>query len=204
MSPGAARGRVVGAVTVCSVLLLGASAAVAAAPTGPDESPDPTTSQVAESIMVHDPSGSVEVIDPSGSVRSFDLSRAVSTLETETTDGEDTVVTLDSDILFDFGSAELSAEAGARIGQLVADVPQGAGVSVTGHTDSIGDDAANLELSQRRAQAVAGAVGAARGDLVLDVQGRGKTEPVAPNASGGEDDPEGREQNRRVELRYTG
>lgn len=204
MSPRAAPGRVVRAVAVCSALLLGTAAVAVAAPTGPDESPDPTASQLAESITIYDPSGSVEVRDLSGSVRSFDLSRSVSTVETETTDGDDTVVTLDSDILFEFGSADLSPEAGARIGELVADVRPGAAVSVTGHTDSIGDDAANVELSQRRAQAVAGAVGAARGDLVLDVQGRGETEPVAPNTSGGEDDPEGREQNRRVELRYTG
>lgn len=55
-----------------------------------------------------------------------------------------------------------------------------------------------------RAQAVADAVAAARPDLVLEVAGRGEAEPAAPNEQGGEDNPEGREQNRRVELRYTG
>jgi len=133
------------------------------------------------------------VWDPSGSVEP---------LETETTQGDETVVSLDSDILFAFGSAEVSPVATERIGQLVVEIPQGAAVSVIGHTDSVGDDAANLELSRQRAQAVAAAITAARPDLALDVQGRGETEPVAPNSSGGEDNPEGREQNRRVEIRY--
>jgi outer membrane protein OmpA-like peptidoglycan-associated protein len=38
----------------------------------------------------------------------------------------------------------------------------------------------------------------------MDVQGFGEDRPVAPNERGGEDDPAGRAQNRRVELRFTG
>lgn len=86
----------------------------------------------------------------------------------------------------------------------MTDLPQTAAVQVTGYTDSIGTDAANLALSQQRAQAVAAAITAARADLKLEIRGRGAADPVAPNTSGGQDDPEGRRLNRRVEIRYTG
>ena len=38
----------------------------------------------------------------------------------------------------------------------------------------------------------------------LTVTGHGDTDPVAPNSKGGEDNPEGRAENRRVEIRYDG
>jgi outer membrane protein OmpA-like peptidoglycan-associated protein len=75
---------------------------------------------------------------------------------------------------------------------------------VHGHTDSVGTPQANLALSRARADAVATAIRGARPDLALDVQGFGEDRPVAPNERGGEDDPAGRAQNRRVELRFTG
>ena len=146
--------------------------------------------------------GSVTTYDPAGSVTTYSVEGSVRTVETERQDAGQTVVSLDSDILFAFGSAALPAPATARIGQLVADLPQGVAVAVTGHTDSIGQPAVNLRLSQARAQAVAAAVTAARRDLRLTVAGRGDTQPVAPNTSGGKDDPAGRALNRRVELRY--
>ena len=71
---------------------------------------------------------------------------------------------------------------------------------MTGHTDSIGDDASNLTLSQQRAQAVADAISAARSDLRLTVVGKGESDPVEPNEQGGEDNPEGRAKNRRVTV----
>ena len=83
-------------------------------------------------------------------------------------------------------------------------VPRGATVTIGGHTDSIGTTASNQKLSQRRAQAVATVVKAARSDLKLSVKGYGESRPVAPNTSGGKDDPDGRAQNRRVEIRYGG
>lgn len=113
-----------------------------------------------------------------------------------------TVVTLRSDVLFSFGRATMPPSAPARIAALVAGVPRGAAVKVYGHTDSVGSPAANLALSRARARAVAAAVRAARPDLRLDVRGFGETRPVAPNTSGGRDDPGGRAKNRRVELRY--
>jgi outer membrane protein OmpA-like peptidoglycan-associated protein len=140
---------------------------------------EPTQRQVAASIQVWDPSGSV------------------STLEDQSIEGDEVVVRLSSDILFAFGSAELPPSAPAQISEILADVPEGAAVEVTGHTDDIGSDTSNQSLSERRAQAVAGAIGTARPDLELTVDGRGESEPIAGN-----DDPEDRQLNRRVEIRF--
>ena len=69
-------------------------------------------------------------------------------------------------------------------------------LEVDGYTDSIGSDAYNEKLSLRRANAVKEylqqhGVAASR----MTVKGFGKSNPVASNAT-----PEGRAQNRRVEL----
>jgi outer membrane protein OmpA-like peptidoglycan-associated protein len=70
-------------------------------------------------------------------------------------------------------------------------------VEVAGHTDNVGRDAYNMDLSQRRAKAVMDyftgkGVAADR----LSAKGYGETQPVASNAKA-----DGRAQNRRVELR---
>lgn len=124
-------------------------------------------------------------------------------LESQTTDGAEQVVTLSADILFTFDESDLSDAAAARIGDLVDGVPNGAAVGIGGHTDSLGSTAYNKKLSAARAKAVADVIGDARPDLDLTVKGFGEADPVAPNTSGGEDDPEGRAKNRRVEIRYT-
>ena len=69
-------------------------------------------------------------------------------------------------------------------------------VEVIGHTDSTGSAAYNQDLSQRRAQSVAGILSAAgvNANRVVAV-GRGASQPVASNATA-----EGRAQNRRVEI----
>lgn len=121
-----------------------------------------------------------------------------------TTSGGSTVVTLDTDVLFEFAEAELGESAQEAVAEAVADVPDGAKVTVVGHTDSVGSDAANLKLSKERAQAVADVIEDERDDLELDVSGKGEKDPVADNDKGGEDNPEGREKNRRVEIRYQG
>ena len=70
-------------------------------------------------------------------------------------------------------------------------------LSIEGHTDSEGDDTYNQTLSERRAAAVkAFLVTSYRIDAArLQTQGLGENKPVADNAT-----PEGRQQNRRVEL----
>ena len=69
-------------------------------------------------------------------------------------------------------------------------------ITVVGHTDSVGDTQANLDLSGRRAAAVADYL-TQRGVLRnrMAVQSRGEAEPIADNATEA-----GRAQNRRVEM----
>ena len=73
-------------------------------------------------------------------------------------------------------------------------------LDVEGHTDSVGDDAYNQRLSERRAEAVAQRL-AAQGVPAANItsKGFGETSPVASN-----DTAAGRQQNRRVELVVTG
>lgn len=69
-------------------------------------------------------------------------------------------------------------------------------VDVIGHADSVGEDAYNLDLSQRRANNVANVLqssGVASSRILRD--GRGERDPIASNATDS-----GRAQNRRVEV----
>jgi outer membrane protein OmpA-like peptidoglycan-associated protein len=110
------------------------------------------------------------------------------------------------DILFEFGKADLTRDSRAKVHD-VADVlrqpnVRNRTVSVEGHTDSIGSDEYNLRLSQRRAEAVAGAL-AANGvdERRVRTKGLGKRYPIAPNQNpDGSDNPAGRAKNRRVEV----
>lgn len=70
-------------------------------------------------------------------------------------------------------------------------------VDVTGHTDSTGSSSHNQQLSERRAASVAEyLVAQGNNPKRFQVIGMGQTEPVASNST-----PEGRAQNRRVEIR---
>ncbi len=70
-------------------------------------------------------------------------------------------------------------------------------ISIEGHTDSVGDDAANQDLSKRRAASVKAYLMEKYSieDARLQSQGFGESKPVDSN-----DTPEGRQNNRRVEL----
>ena len=48
------------------------------------------------------------------------------------------------------------------------------------------------------------AIKEARSDIKTEVKGFGDSKPIEPNKKGGKDNPEGREKNRRVEIRYDG
>ena len=110
-----------------------------------------------------------------------------------------------SDVLFDFGSAQLRPAAFEALqgilGQIRSVYPYPA-IRVVGHTDSIGTDAANDALSQRRGEAVRRwLIEAGIPQQYITVEGMGKRQPVAPNVfPNGADNPEGRARNRRVEL----
>jgi len=72
-------------------------------------------------------------------------------------------------------------------------------VVIEGHTDNVGEDAANLTLSEQRANAVKEfLIKEGCNPSQLNTKGFGKTKPVAPN-----DTDKGRAKNRRVELKLT-
>jgi len=96
----------------------------------------------------------------------------------------------------------LDAKGRASLDPLLADLPVDARLTVRGHSDSPGSDAANLTQSRRRADAVAAYLVAHGVDIDrIDVVALGEKRPIAPNANlDGTDDPEGRARNRRVEV----
>lgn len=136
--------------------------------------------------------------------RVTELDPRITPFESQTTEGAETVITLASDILFAFGEDTIGPAAETKIQELVADVPGGATVQVHGHTDSISGRGFNQTLSEERAETVAEVIREDRPDLDLDVEGFGMDDPEEPNELNGEDNPEGRALNRRVEIRYDG
>lgn len=107
------------------------------------------------------------------------------------------MVTL-NDVLFETNRAELKPTAIRRLGDLVEVLQENPGraVLVEGHADSTGTHGYNLDLSQRRADAVRAFLvqSGITPDRVV-ATGYGEGYPVASNATS-----TGRQQNRRVEL----
>ena len=101
-------------------------------------------------------------------------------------------------LLFDFDSAELRPESITELERVVKfmnDVPF-ATVLVQGHTDSVGGDAYNLSLSDRRAKAVFDYLSSRGVDPArVKSEGKGEADPIADNKTA-----EGRQENRRVML----
>ena len=83
-----------------------------------------------------------------------------------------------------------------EIGTMLKDHPE-LRIAIEGHTDSDGEDAYNQTLSEKRAAAVKAYLIATYGiqDSRLQTAGFGESKPVEDNAT-----PEGKQQNRRVEL----
>jgi outer membrane protein OmpA-like peptidoglycan-associated protein len=107
-----------------------------------------------------------------------------------------------SDVLFRSGSFELlpgARERLAKVSGIVLAYPS-LHVAVEGHTDSVGGDQYNQDLSEHRAQAVRDYfVQQGIPSSAVEARGFGKSEPIASN-----DTAEGRQQNRRVELVLSG
>lgn len=107
-----------------------------------------------------------------------------------------------SDVLFSTGSFELAPDAReklAKVSGIVLAYP-GLRLQVEGHTDNVGGDDYNQQLSERRAQSVRDYLvsqGIAADTIVS--RGFGKTMPIAGNETA-----DGRRQNRRVELVLSG
>jgi len=125
-----------------------------------------------------------------------DLQRQISELNAKATD-RGLVVTI-GDLLFETGKAELKGGAASNLNKLSAFLNKypDRTVTIEGHTDSVGSDDYNLNLSQRRANSVQQfllnqGIASSR----LSASGKGENFPVASNESSS-----GRQMNRRVEV----
>jgi outer membrane protein OmpA-like peptidoglycan-associated protein len=102
-------------------------------------------------------------------------------------------------IQFDFGKATIRPESNKLLDEAVKVLQQypELRISVSGHTDNVGDAQKNLELSQARADSVktfftSKGIDASR----IETRGAGMNEPVADNATD-----KGRQENRRIEFK---
>lgn len=119
--------------------------------------------------------------------------------------GKEILIELAADLLFDFDRHNVKPEAAeslAKVAEVLKEIKSP--VMIEGHTDGRGSVAYNQKLSERRAESVKkwlvkqGCIEAVR----LVSKGLGMSRPVAPNIKpDGSDNPEGRQKNRRVEIR---
>ncbi|WP_159990979.1 outer membrane protein OmpA [Pelistega ratti] len=111
-------------------------------------------------------------------------------------------VTFNADTFFDFDRATLKPEGRNILDQVAAQVQQLnlESLIAVGHTDSVGADAYNQRLSERRAASVKQYL-VSKGIPAEQIiaSGRGESQPVASNATR-----EGRAKNRRVEIEIVG
>ncbi|PRX98692.1 OmpA family protein [Allonocardiopsis opalescens] len=186
---------------VLAALLLCAAAAPAAAADGSGV----IGPEVPESVP--EPNLAASITELSGAVSDLDLG-VVEELSREEDEGGTTVLTISSDVLFAFDEAELTDAALRELDELAERLAGGTGtVAVVGHTDGLGDDSYNQELSERRAEAVGEALAERLGSGGPDISasGRGAEQPVAAETTAeGTDDPGGRAANRRVEISFEG
>ena len=169
---------------------------------GAQEAEAPSTAP-AKSAEVPAPSTAVIGTRSTLSSQTSALTGAVTDFRVTVTD-MGTTVELATDTLFEFDKAELAPNALANL-QRVAEMIRSGGagtVTITGHTDSKGDDGYNQTLSRRRAQAVATWLGQQPGlARSYSVVGKGEAAPATSNTQpDGSDNPEGRARNRRVEV----
>ncbi|RKZ78891.1 MAG: flagellar motor protein MotB [Gammaproteobacteria bacterium] len=119
-------------------------------------------------------------------------------LEVKRLQDETLKIDISSEISFDFGSAALKPAfmpTLEKVADILARYPKTV-IHVVGHTDSVGSESYNMELSRHRAQSVVNYFvlqDIAQSRLVA--VGRGESEPRASN-----DTDEGRQLNRRVEI----
>ena len=105
--------------------------------------------------------------------------------------------TLDN-VFFDTGKSTLRPESFKELNELADFLlhKKSVEIEIAGHTDDVGEDAANLKLSQDRADAVKAYL-AKKGVKAerVTAKGYGETKPIASNAT-----PEGKQKNRRTEV----
>jgi outer membrane protein OmpA-like peptidoglycan-associated protein len=152
-----------------------------------------------------------------GDKQGFSSTRAtVSTTDVKRSDPDDTAyvtICLEtisnrfrvSNVYFDYDKATLRPESVTGLDSLVNFMKDNPSLSVEVYafTDAKGTDAYNKKLSERRAQSVKDyLVNNGVEEARMLVKGMGETNPAAPNtATGGKDNPVGRQLNRRTEFR---
>jgi outer membrane protein OmpA-like peptidoglycan-associated protein len=113
--------------------------------------------------------------------------------------GDDILLNIPSGVTFATNSAAIQPQFQRTLDQVAQTLSSynQTYLDVYGHTDSTGNDSINIPLSQDRANSVADYL-ASRGvqRARIGTQGFGASQPVASNAT-----PEGRQQNRRVEIK---
>ena len=119
--------------------------------------------------------------------------------------GDEEIIALHADNMFEFDEAEPTTEAAETIQETAQSLRENLGedieITVIGHTDGEGSDDYNQDLSEERAEAAAELLEEELGsDVTLVTEGRGSTELVAEE--GEDDDEEARARNRRVEFSY--
>ncbi|CAM3719117.1 outer membrane protein OmpA [Polynucleobacter antarcticus] len=111
-------------------------------------------------------------------------------------------ITLQADTLYDFDKATLKPEGKATLDKIARDLGKIKleVVIAVGNTDSVGSDAYNMALGQRRAQSVkAYLVSKGVEGTRIYTESKGKSNPVASNATA-----EGRAKNRRTDIEVVG
>ncbi|MFM2305415.1 MAG: hypothetical protein RLZZ367_84, partial [Bacteroidota bacterium] len=111
-------------------------------------------------------------------------------------------------VLYEFGKSTLTENSKLVLDNLYQIMVENAAfiIELSSHTDAIGSDAANLKLSQARAESCVNYLiskGIAKDRMVA--KGYGETKPKVPNTTeDGKDDPAGRAINRRTEFQIIG
>ena len=111
--------------------------------------------------------------------------------------GEGIQVTFPSGVLFDFDSDVVRGAAATNLRSLAASLDKydDSNVLIVGHTDAVGSDTYNQDLSHRRAQSAARYLTSQGADQDIATAGLGEREPIASN-----DNDSGRARNRRIEI----
>ena len=111
-------------------------------------------------------------------------------------------ITLQADTLYDFDKASLKPEGMATLDKIARDLSKIKleVIIAVGNTDSVGSDAYNMALGQRRAQSVKAYLTSKGVDgSRIYTESKGKSNPVASNATA-----EGRAKNRRTDIEVVG